>query len=323
MKLLRFVAYLSTSLILFSSCSSIQKIAIGQTGQIVYKASFDQQAENDWDMFEKSLVSNIKLLESFLSQDPTNEDLLVSLIKAYSAKGYAIDETYYLADKYQDNEDSIHRKNAMIAYTRALDLGARYLKANGIPETALSDYVSKPEELTKILTENLDDDLREIEAVVYIGQALGGLINLQKTNMRAIGYVPVMKTLFDWSCKQRPDLAYGLCDIFYATYDSSRPAMLGGNPLEGKRKFMAAVDKWSENLLVRVSFIEHYIIPMIDDAQYRLQKIELDSSLAKIEESKIWDGGVISPASKNYNNIYNMIAAKRMSIIKKYEDDIF
>jgi hypothetical protein len=308
---------------LFTSCSTVQKIAIGQTGEIVYKASFDQQIENDWQMFSTTLPSNLKLLESFLSQDPQNKNLLASMIKGYAAKGFGIDETRYLKDKFEDKDESIHRERALLSYTRALELGTVYFKASGLDSSLLTNNISTPDKLKKYLNKKLSDDVRDVEVVAYIGQALGGLINLQKSNMRVVAYVPVMKSLFDWSCEKNSKLAYGLCDLFYATYDASRPKMLGGDPLKGKRKFLAAIKKWPSNFLTRVTYIEQYAIPMLDDSEYRVQKLALSPLIQDFNKNKIWTGQALSAPTKKYTNVYNMIAAKRMSIIEKYEGDIF
>ena len=310
---------------LSSSCSMIRKTAIGQTGQIIYNASFEQQVENDWDMFSTTLDSNIKLMESFLSQDKENQDLIISLLKAYVAKGFAIEETYYLEDKLQDidKEESRHYARAHFSYSRALNYGLRYLQVNVISRNILTKNISTLEKITSSLDANLSKDRRDIESVVYLAQALGGLVNLQKDNMRVISYAPVLKTLFDWSCSRDEKIGLGVCDIFYATYDSSRPRMLGGNPAMGKEKFLQAIIKWPTNWLVRSSLVQYHSIPMLEGSEYRKQKLFFNKVSREFYESQLWKGGDMKEDKLNYTNIFNMIALKRMAIFEKYEKEIF
>ena len=309
----------------FASCSGVQKVAIGQTGQIIYNASFEQQVENDWQMFTTTLDANIKLMDAFLSQDKTNKDLLASLVKAYVAKGFAIEETKYLEEKFQDidKQDSKHFKRALFSYTRALNYSLDYLQASGIERNILSKNISKLDNITKALSENLSDDKRDVELVAYLAQALGGLIELQKDNMRVVSYAPVLKTLFDWSCAKDPTISIGVCDIFYATYDSSRPTMLGGNPKRGKQRFEEAITKWPDNWLVRTSLVQYHSIPMMDDMEFRKQKLFFSGVSLNFEDDQLWKGGEMKAPKKSYTNVFNMIAIRRMEIFKKYEKEIF
>lgn len=310
-------------ILLGSSCSLIKKAAIGPTGMIIYDASLEQTVENDWEMFEKSLYGNIKLLESFLSQDPSNKDLLASLAKAYAAKGYALDETYFLQDSINGNENSIHLKKALISYTKAMDYGMQYLIASGLDEGVLSNHVNNPDALKKELESNLGSGIRDVEAVLYIAQSLGSLVNLQRTNMKIVSYLAVSKVMFDWVCEKKPDINFGMCEIFYATYDAGRPAMLGGNPQKGKEKFIEGIKKYPNNMLIRASFVQYYAIPMLEEEIYNEQSNYFMNSVKEFNNNLYWQGEAIKVSKKDYVSLYNLIAMKRMEIIKKNEKNIF
>lgn len=308
---------------LLSSCSLIKKAVIAPTGMLIYDASFDQQIENDWEMFEKSLYGNIKLLESLLSQDESNKNLLASLTKAYAAKGFAIDETYYLADHFAEKEKSIHLEAALISYTKAMQYGLRYLEAEGIPADVLSNQVNTPDKFKEYLDSELSYSLRNKEVVLYLAQSLGSLVNLQRTNMKIISYLPLAKSMFDWVCADDPDFNFGTCDIFYASYDAGRPKMLGGNPENGKRRFIDGIKKYPENYLLRISYVQYFAIPMMEEDIYNEQVNSIEKFEEKFEDQKYWQGEKITLPSKNYLNVFNLIALKRKNIIKKFEKNIF
>ena len=275
---------------LLISCSTFKKAAITPVGGIIYDASFDQMSENDWEFFEGSLLSNIKLVESLLSQTPENKALKVTLIKALAAKAFAIDETYYLEDKINEVENSIHKKRALVSYTKALKLAASYFVDRGLEENFLSIYRAKPDTLTEALNDKLSDKMVDVEAVFYSAQSLVGVANLSRDNMRIIAYLPVAKAMFDWACKREPDLNEGACDIFYAGYMASRPRMLGGNPEKGRELFEKAIEKRPENYFVRESLVELYQIPLSDDVGFRVQKLAFNKLRNQVKSEKIWDG---------------------------------
>lgn len=297
--------------------------ALRPTGKIIFDASLDQQAENDWELFEQSLGSNIKLMEALLSQDEWNKNLMVSLIKGYVAKGFAIHETYYLRDKLKEVENSIHRERALATYTKALHVGVKFLMSEGLKEDILSSNLNTPANLLKLIESEVSVNERNIEGVLYLAQALAAMVNLQRENMKVIAYLPVAKSLFDWACDKDPDVALGACDIFYASYDSGRPRMLGGDPEEGKQKFLKGINKWPENYLLREAYVEFYSVPMIDEDSYQRQKLFFSKVTPDFEAKRFWKGQEIRLPKKKYTNVYNMIAIKRMQIINEFEEDIF
>ena len=52
-------------LLSFSSCGFIQRIGIGTTSPIFYKASQGMQSQSDFENFEKSVLGTLMLTESY------------------------------------------------------------------------------------------------------------------------------------------------------------------------------------------------------------------------------------------------------------------
>ncbi len=309
--------------LLTTSCAFFKGAAIAPVGSIIYDASFEQMTENDWEYFENSLISNIKLVESLLSQDPDSKTLKVTLIKALAAKAFAIDETAYLEDRINEVDDSIHKKKALISYTKALKTAASFYEDRGLEPNFLSLHRANPEKVITSLEDKLSDDILDVEAVFYTAQSMAAVANLSRDNMRIIAYLPVAKALFDWACGKKPDLNGGACDIFYAGYMAQRPRMLGGNPDKGKELFEKAIVDRPENYLVRQSFVEMYLIPFSDDEGYEVQKNAFSKLRKDFKDDRFWSGEDLVAAKKSRLSVFNMIALKRMNIIEKLEEDIF
>ncbi len=305
------------------SCSSIKKVATNQMGDMIFETSEAVFTEDNWDLFESTIDSNIKLVENLYAADRENPEFIVTLIKAYSGKAFAIDETYYLKDQLKELSNSKYRVNALSNYTRALNYSALFFEVRGFKDFDFTRYISSPEDFKKLLDENLSDNATNIEGVFYTGQTLASIINLQRDNMRAVAYLPLAKVMYDWSCEKNGNLAQGACDIFNASYAASRPRGLGGDPVTGKRLFEEAIQKWPNNMLVRLSFIQFYAVPMFEENIYRNQKLEMNKFHREQMEPTYWSGGKIETPKVDYNNLFNLIARKRLKIIEGLEEEIF
>ncbi|EPZ50009.1 hypothetical protein M902_0660 [Bacteriovorax sp. BAL6_X] len=292
-------------------------------GDMIFETSEAVFTEDNWDLFESTINSNIKLVENLYAADRENPEFIVTLMKAYSGKAFAIDETYYLKDQLQERSNSKYRTSALANYTRALKYSALFFKVKGFKDFDFTRYISSPEEFQKLLNENFSDDATDIEGVFYTGQTLAAIINLQRDNMRAVAYLPLAKVMYDWSCEKNANLAQGACDIFNASYAASRPRGLGGDPIKGKRLFEEAIQKWPNNMLVRLSYIQFYAVPMFEENIYRVQKLEMNKFNRENMESTYWSGGKVELPKVDYNNLFNLIARKRLEIIEGLEDEIF
>ena len=197
----------------------------------------------------------------------------------------------------------------------------RYLAGKGVSLEELHRSLRKPGGIQKLLEDKLDDNLWEVEAVFFTAQSLAGLINLQKQNIALIGELSLAKGLFDWACGLRPNIHFGACDLFFGSYQSSRPRMLGGNPKEGRKIFERAIKRYPQNYLIRIAFIEHYIIPMGDESLYKKQKFFLEKVLVDYRNGLIWNP--THPPNSSPLRIYQAIALKRFELLKQHEKEIF
>ena len=298
---------------------SLQKMALRSSTPVMEKSSEGMMKEGNWEFFEASSPANIKFVELLWFQDKDNLRLLSLLIKSYSGYAFAVPETLFFEDEILGVEESVKRTEAIAFYTRSFDYGLRYLKERNITREDLSS--SEESKLSEKL-KKLDEE--DLTAVLYTAQSWGSLINLQKDNVVLVSQVPKVKMLFDFVCSKRPDIDNSVCDIFYAQYLSSRPKMLGGNPEEGENLFLSAMEKHPHNLLIRMSYIQHVILPGYDLERYKKHAAIMNEELKKWEDFNRDHLENTSPYRNDQRlNLFNAIAKKRFLIVEKNKKQIF
>lgn len=320
-----FLVLLFISLSFLNSCGTIRRASLGVASPMFLEASNGFEKEGNWEYFRVGIPGNLKLIDGLLSVRPDDMNLLVPAIKGYSGYAFVVNETLYLEDKYKDRDDSHHKDQAIINYGKALSYGKHFLSLEGLTLDSIAKQGKTKSGAVAYLNDHLSSGDVTVQAAAYTAQALASLINLQKGDMLLVSYLPVAKALFDWACEKSPNVGHGVCQMFYGSYESSRPRMLGGNPAKGKKIFNKFIADNPHNWLGRVAYLEHYVIPMGNENAYRLQKKELNILSEKhasnlknsIAEEK-------RPAFENKRlRIYQATAIKRFKIIKKLEKDIF
>lgn len=318
----KFVIFFLTAII-GTSCSMIRRTALRTTTAIMQEGSGFINYEGSWDNFQKSAPANLTTLEGFWFADQSNTDLLALLIKGHAGLGFGVYETQALDDQLKDKDKSEAKDKAIQHYTKAYDYGIRYMQEKGITEENLLDREAATS-LVKILNEKLNEE--DMIATFYFAQAWGGLINLQRTNVALMSKLGSIKVLMDWVCGKNPNFELGSCNLFYAVYEAGRPAMLGGNLQKGRDIFEKFIKNSPLNLLARVSFIQYYIVPTMDETLYAQHAEFLKRELVLWEETL--NLGTRKKTNRKYLknkefNLFNSIAKKRFEIIEKNKDEIF
>lgn len=294
----------------------------------------EAETEANWEMIQNGVPGNLKLLEGLLYVDPTNDDLLLALTKGYGAYGFAVSESLHLAEKFKEADFQPQKKQAIYHYSKAVQYGLRGLQEYEISDQDLfKGFKQGKGAIARLLNRNLDrDDQNHLELIIYTAQAWGGLINLQRDNYTLMSQLNLVKELFDWPCSIRPNIYFGLCDIFYATYYAGRPKMLGGDPVKGKNLYLKAIKKYPKNLLIRVAYLQFSVIPSLNEEEFQKQAAFLDTAFTEWEKKNQWEPDLEGKKKSLYSeeifqlkrvNIFNAIAKKRFEIMKKHTSDLF
>lgn len=307
-----------------TACSGIQKIAIGQTSDVLYSASFDIENETNWENFEKSVLPNLKMAEGMLSLLPDNLNLLATLAKGYAGYALAVNETLFMDDLYAGKIDSTEQNQAIMNYSKALEYGLAYLQIKGIRYQELASKINDENGFGPVLEKNLDGSLRDKEVLLYSAMSLSSLINLQKNKSFLVAQLPVAQQIMNWVCAKDPNLAHGSCGIFFGAFEASRPKSLGGNPQKGQSYFLDVIKNFPENYLARIFYIQYYIIPSMEEALYKEQMIFLEEVEKKFIENTRWAPNKLESSFEQKRlGLFQAISFKRFHILKNHEKELF
>jgi hypothetical protein len=202
--------------LLFVGC--IQQIAINSIGGIMDSGFEVLNEEQDLNLAEKSIASNLKLLETIIKKDPDNThyQLLASIGYSSYALGFAED-------------DSIER--ARMFYLRGKEYGMNVLRHNAKFANAEGKSV---EEFRAALASFTKE---EVPVVFWTAIGWGSAIRTDLTNPSAIADLGKVEAMMQFALEKDPTFFYGGPDFFLGTFYGSRPQMLGGDSALSKKHF--------------------------------------------------------------------------------------
>jgi len=315
-------------LALFASCGLVQKVAVNTTSDLLYDASYQLETVDNWDNFKDAVPANLTIVESLHYLEPHNEKLLVSLIKGFTSYAFVVNETLYYDDFLSSKQNSPNLHQALLNYSKAVKYSEKFFAERKISYQELVESLNKGT-TTQLLNDHFDSgSIYDREGLFFTAQAIGSLVNLQRTKMDMIAQLPVAKALFDWVCNKDPNINFGACDLFYGAYEAGRPKMLGGNPQKGKEIFLKMIAARPENWLARASYLQYYVVPMSEESEYDIQKKIMDDLVVENESLLIWSPGKSDKNEKGDKinprlRIYQTVALKRYEIIKRHSKELF
>jgi hypothetical protein len=305
-----------TILLHITSCSVVQKAAVNTTADLAQNGQKQLQTLNSWETIKVGIPAQIAFAETLIASNPTNTTLLTQLIKGYAALGFVVYETQ-MFNTQQELKD-YYAEQAQLTYSRALNWGEKFLLEKNIKWNQLLIGVSDVEKLEELLDNHLSMD--DHVAVFFIGQAWASLINLSRDQVRLVNHLPIARNLIQYVCKKNPDFEDGMCPLFEAIYQISRPKMLGGNPELGAKLFKETIKKYPYNLLYAISYLQYYLAPQKKFQEFTAALKNLDPQFKSYIESQ---------KRPNYlnlkneflkhpeNNLYNTMAHERFTFYKK------
>jgi hypothetical protein len=306
----------------FTGCSVIKNTGLGVFGDILSDAAPEIEKERSWEFFKEGVGAQVMLISTMGALKKDDKRFLFATIQGHAGYAFSVWDTLYLEDYINLVDESKFKDRAVYHYSRAVQAGEWYLESNGL---TLGDLI-KSKDAKKLLEEKLDDDESDKKIVLFLGQSLGGLINMQKDQSNLLTALPVVKAMFDWVCEKDPNIYNGTCPIFYGAYEAGRPKMLGGNPEKGKEIFLKAIKNFPNNLLIRIAYLQYYVIPKGDEDAFGEQMAILEEKKRMIHARKYWRPFQEKQNSVEFNprlNLFNATALKRYEILNKNRSEIF
>ena len=203
-------------LFILSGC--IQKIAIGSMGGIMDNGFAVLNEEQDLDIADKSIASDLKLLEAVMKSDPDNDHFRLLASEGYSSYALGFVE-----------DDSVAR--AKILYLRAKEFGLSILRKNH----AFAEAEDKsPTEFQQALQTFSKDD---VPAIFWSAIGWGSYASLSLTDPMAIADLAKIEAMMQFVVQHDPAYFYGGAHFFLGTLYGTRPKMLGGDSAISRKHF--------------------------------------------------------------------------------------
>jgi hypothetical protein len=244
MKTSFFIATIST--LLFAGC--IQQIAINSIGTIMDNGFAVLNEEQDLDIAEKSIASNLKLLEAVMKSDPENEHFLLLASIGYSSYALGFVE-----------DDSVER--ARVFYRRGKEYGLKILDENKHFKNARDGDITQFKEALQTFSKN------DVPAVFWTAIGWGSYISWTLTDPQALAEIPKVEAMMQFVVEKDPSYFYGGAHFFLGTLYASRPKVLGGNPELSKKHFDECLKLSNEKFLMAYVYMARSYAVQIQDVQ--------------------------------------------------------
>lgn len=286
MKTLHLILFIS--LFLFSGC--IQRIAIGSMGQIMDNGFEVINEEQDLDIADKAIASDLKLLESVMKSDPENEHFL-----QLASMGYASYALGFVED------DSAAR--ASMLYLRGRDFGLKILRKNrAFAEAENGDIAAFKNSLQSF---SKDD----VPAIFWTAVGWGSHLYLNLTQPSAIADLPKIEALMQFVLAKDPGYFHGGAHFFLGALYGSRPKMFGGDSAISRRHFEDCLAlNGGKFLMTYVYYAKSFAVQYQDKALFEECLTRVDTtSLDVLPEARL----------------SNAIAKRKAKLLRNKIDELF
>ncbi len=206
---MRTIPILCAVAILLTGC--IHTIAINTIGGILDNGFDVINEEQDLDIAEKSIASNLKLLEALIKSDPGNEHFLLMASEGYSSYSLGFVE-----------DDSIER--AKLFYLRGKEYGLRVLKQHKQFADALDGSINEFQLALAQLTKE------DVPAVFWTAVGWGSYSGLSLTDPGAIADIPKIEAMMKFVMEEDSTYFHGGALFFLGALYGGRTKILGGEP---------------------------------------------------------------------------------------------
>ncbi len=266
------------SVLLFQGCSLNRFVMNSAAGffddgiKVVYQ-------EEDLQLAEQFLGSNLKMIEVMIAQDPTNPQLNLLAAQGFGAYSMAFIESKDAA-------------RAVRFYNRGLNYALQALPS----EKAFTKEIL-PADLETCLT---DYTKEEVPALFWVGYNWGNYILHNLDDPRSL--VDLAKVELIMRRCLELDEAYNFAgvDLFYGNFYASRPPMLGGDPEKGKEFYERNLELTQHKFYLTKYFYARYYAVQVQDEELfeRLINDILDLDLDKYPEIRLMNAIAKKKANK-------------------------
>lgn len=250
MKNALFLTLLFLIVLSLNSCN-IERIAIRSSTSILRNTALAINEEEDPDIAEKAIASQLKMLEGMIKSDPGNNETILLATRGFCSYAFSFIEDY-------------DKEKAKIFYKRGLNYGLQILNAK-------KSYADALEKGGKALQIELNKtDSQDIPSLFWTAYCWGSLINLSRNSPEALSARPKVEKMMKRVLELNEGYYFGSAWLYFGVLYGSLPPMFGGNPEKSKHHFERALEiAQGKFLMAYVLYAKSYAIQTQDKKLFK------------------------------------------------------
>jgi len=216
-----------------SGCS-IRRYAMNKAADALASSGTTFASDDDPDLVKAAAPFSLKLMESFLAENPEHRGLLSAATSGFTQYAFAFVQQE--ADEMEPRDLAAAealRTRARRLYLRAQKYGVRGLEVKhpGFGKAVLAN----PKAAVRVATK------AEVPLLYWTAAAWASAISLSKDNPELVGQIPAMEALIDRALELDESFGGGAIHSFLISYEMSRQGLLGDPAVRSRQQFERAL----------------------------------------------------------------------------------
>src|ERR1043166_4986087 len=210
-----------------SGCS-IRRYALNKAADVLAESGATFASDDDPELIKTAAPFSLKLMESFLAENPRHPGLLAAAASGFTQYAYAfVQEDADEAEPGGLAAAEALRARARRLYWRAERYGLRGLEVKhpGFGKALLANPKATVRTATKA----------DVPLLYWTAASWASAISLSKDNPEIIGQIPAMESLIDRALDLEESYGNGALHTFMISYEMNRPGV-AGDPVARARK---------------------------------------------------------------------------------------
>jgi predicted anti-sigma-YlaC factor YlaD len=219
----------------FGSGCSIRRYALNQAANALAQSGSTFASDDDPELVQAAAPFSLKLMESFLAENPRHVGLLTAAASGFTQYAYAFVQQE--ADELEAHDLALaeaKRARARRLYLRGQRYGLRGLEVQhaGFANALLAHPRSAARRATKA----------DVPLLYWTAAAWASAISLSKDKPEIVAQIPAMEALIDRALELNESYDNGAIHGFLISYEMSRPGAPGDAAARARKHFDRALE---------------------------------------------------------------------------------
>ena len=213
---------------------SIRRYAINKASDVLAESGSTFASDDDPELIKAAVPFSLKLMESFLAENPRHTGLLTATASGFTQYAYAFVQQDADEIESQDLASAeTLRTRARRLYLRAMRYGLRGLEVKhpGFSKTLITDP-----QATSMMAAKAD-----VPLLYWTAAAWASAISISKDNPELVGQIPAMAALISRALELDESYGNGAIHTFMVAYEMSRPGANGDSVALARQHFDRAI----------------------------------------------------------------------------------